>query len=214
MNNVFKSQSNYWPVWVENRIKFMHKLYPAEFFSGKTILELGAHHGDIGAYFMSLGAKVTGIEGREENVEKLRKFYPEYGEHVSAANLDSPDWTYGEYDIIINYGVLYHLEKHHKEYLINSSKHCKLMFLESVVIDSEEDTVFRRREVGNDQSLSDVGGTPSTPFIENILKEAEVNFTKYTDSDLNADPHSYDWVDKNTGSWDAYRRRMWVVKND
>ena len=35
-----------------------------DFFKGKKILELGAGHGDIGAFFAELGADVLCLDGR------------------------------------------------------------------------------------------------------------------------------------------------------
>ena len=185
--------TNYHPDWQVNRIKFILSKYPIEFFKGKRILELGAYNGFIGAYFSALGAEVHCVEGRQENVDKIKIDYPEVT--AECADLDSPNWNWGHYDIIINFGLYYHLQKFHKEHLVNCINNCDLMFFESVIYDSFKSDIYFRQESGDDQSLTDIGGTPSTLFVEDILKENNVNYEKFKDSSLNNYEHKYDWPD-------------------
>jgi hypothetical protein len=201
--------TNYHPEWQKNRIKFILKMYDENFFANKKILELGSHNGYIGEQFRLLGADVLSLEGRQSNVDSIKQNYPNL--KVLCVDLDVPDWTFGEYDIIINFGLFYHLEKHHTQHLTNCIKNCKLMFFESVIYDSNEPELFVRGEFGNDQSLSDVGGTPSTSFVENIFKTNNCNFEKFCSGELNGGCHHYDWIDKNTKQHDAFSRRFWVV---
>ena len=203
--------STYNPEWQQKRIDFMLSKYPKEFFQGKRILELGAFNGYIGAYFKELGAeKVCSIEGRLENYLNMVSMYPMI--ECVHANLDIPTWEWGNWDIIINFGLYYHLEKYHKEHLENCVKHCNTMFFESVIFDSFDAEIYFRNEVGQDQSLSNVGGYPSTSYVENIFKQFPVTYEKFTDGVLNKYVHHYDWVDRNTKvlSSDAMRR-FWIV---
>ena len=204
-------QTNYHPDWQNNRIDFILSKYPKDFFKGKRILELGAFNGYIGATFQSFGASVLCLEGRVENVANIKENYPELS--VEEANLDTPDWMWGKWDIIINFGLYYHLEKHHKEHLENCTDNCDLMFFETVVYDSHEPEIFFREEIGMDQSLSVVGGTPSTSYVENILKNKNVSFTKYSDKSLNGNGHHYDWPDSGDKKFDHCARRFWIVCN-
>ena len=203
-------QTTYHPAWQENRIKFILSKYPKEFFKGKRILELGAYNGYIGAYFNALGAEVHCVEGRQENVDKIKLDYPSIT--VECANLDSPDWNWGHYDIIINFGLYYHLQKFHKEHLENCINNCDLMFFETVVYDSFKSEIYFRNESGDDQSLTDVGGTPSTSYVEGILRDIDCVFTKYSDSSLNNHEHKYDWPDTGFKLFNQFHRRFWIVK--
>ena len=200
---------NYCKEWQSARVNFILSKYPKEFFQGKTVLELAPFNGHIGAEFDKLGASVTYIEGRIENVEYIQKTFPHIP--VIHADLDTPTWEWGDFDIILNFGVLYHLEHYHKEFLTNSILHSKLLFLESVIYDSSENELFFRNEQGLDQSLTNRAGNPSTSYVESILDSYEVRYTKYTSSELNGGGHTYDWVDSNSKTLHPFHRRFWIV---
>jgi hypothetical protein len=203
-------QTNYHSDWQQNRINFILSKYPKEFFKGKRILEVGAYNGYIGAYFSTLGAEVHCLEGRVENVTNIKNDYPMVRAEV--ADLDSPEWEWGHYDIIINFGLYYHLEKFHKEHLENCINNCDLMFFESVIYDSHSAEIYFRNEIGDDQSLSELGGTPSTSYVENIFKEHNVNYVKFKDSSLNNYQHKYDWPDTGFKVFNQFDRRFWIVQ--
>lgn len=202
-------QPTYMADWQNNRINFILSKYPKDFFNNKTILELGAHNGYIGAYFSTLGSQVHCVEGRQENVDMIKHNYPMVD--VTCSNLDSPDWAFGKYDIIINFGLYYHLQYHHKKHLENCIDNCDLMFFESIIFDSNESEIFFRYEAGNDQSLSSEGGSPSTSYVENIFIEKGVKFTKFTDSALNGNGRHYDWIDSNSRHLDTWASRFWII---
>ena len=202
-------ETKYFPKWQQNRIKFILSKYSENFFRGKRILELGSHNGYIGAYFQSLGAIVHSIEGRVENVNDIKINYPNL--NIEVYDLDTTDWKWGHFDIIINFGLFYHLEKFHKEHLNNCIDNCDLMFFETVIFDSFDSEVYFRKEYGRGQSLSEIGGTPSTKYVEDIFLNKFVEYTKYTNKELNGHEHHYDWVDKNTKKLDQFARRFWIV---
>lgn len=199
----------YHPEWQTNRIKFILSKYSEDFFKGKRILELGSCSGYIGAYFKSIGADVLSVEGRAENVEKIKEYYPEL--NVQQYNLDTNIWEFGKWDIIINFGLYYHLENFHKEHLENCINNCDLMFFETVIYDSLEETLYVRDESGYDQSLSKSAGTPTTLYVENIFKRNNKNYEKFKDSSLNAYHHFYDWEDTNNNVFHQNQRRFWIV---
>lgn len=202
-------QTTYHADWQQNRINFILSKYPKEFFKGKRILEVGAYNGYIGAYFNTLGAEVHCLEGRTENVVNIMNDYPNITAEV--ANLDTDEWVWDKWDIIINFGLYYHLEKFHKEHLQNCISNCNLMFFETVVYDSKEPEIYFRTEQGDDQSLTTIGGTPSTSYVENILKENVVTYKKYTDPFLNNYQHKYDWPDTGFKVFNQFHRRFWIT---
>jgi len=205
-------ETTYHPQWQINRINFILSKYPKEFFIGKRILELGAFNGYIGAYFKSIGAsEVHCVEGREENLNNITKNYPDVTAELY--DLDTPNWNWGKWDIIINFGLYYHLEKFHKEHLKNCLDNCDMMFFESVIYDSNESEIYFKNERGADQSLSDVGGSPSTSYVEDIFKENLVTYQKYSESSLNAYKHNYDWPDTGNKVFHGWRRRFWIVNH-
>lgn len=206
-----KSKTNYFAYWQYSRFNFILNKYPKNYFKGKTILELGAFNGFIGSKFGELGAHVTAVEGREDNCALIKK-QPSI-KKVICADLDTPDWNFGQFDIIINFGLLYHLKSHHEKLINNCIDNCSLMFLESVICDSNEDKLYCVDEKGQDQSLSDMGCTPTTLWIENRLKLKGTEFVKYTNRSLNGCGHHYDWEDKNDKKLDRFARRFWIIKN-
>lgn len=204
-------QSNYYSNWQNNRVKFILDLYPFDFFKDKKVLELGSHNGYIGNYFLEkLKSKVTSVEGRFENFCKIKENYPLL--NVQCCDLDTDKWDFGKYDVIINFGLYYHLEKHHEKHLVNCINNCDLMFFETVIYDSFDSEIFFRNESGNDQSLTDRGGTPSTSYVEDIFEKTNCKFKKYCDFELNGEGHHYDWKDANTKTFDDRSRRFWVIK--
>ena len=202
--------TNYHPDWQKNRINFILSKYGKDFFKGKRVLELGAYNGYIGSVLADLGADVLCLEGRFQNVLNIQNNYKNV--KVELANLDTDVWRWGNWDIIINFGLYYHLEKYHTEHLENCLNNCDLMFFESVIYDSSDAELRYGYEIGDDQSLTDNAGTPSTSFVENIFKKAGVNYEKFCDSSLNGNGHHYDWIDRNSKQYDAWSRRMWIVK--
>jgi hypothetical protein len=203
-------QTTYHPDWQINRINFILSKYPKEFFKGKRILEVGAYNGYIGAYFNALGAEVHCLEGRLENVVKIKNDYPQITSEV--ANLDTDEWTWGKWDIIINFGLYYHLERFHKEHLNNCIQNCDVLFFETVVYDSSEPEIYFRQEDGDDQSLTLIGGTPSTSYVENIFTESNITYKKYTDPFLNNYQHKYDWPDTGFKIFNQFHRRLWIAQ--
>ena len=203
--------TDYHPRWQESRVRWMLGLYPEEFWNGKNVLELAPFNGVIGDFFRSIGANVLSVEGRPENIKRINEGFPLL--NVIEGNLDCAEWPYGNFDIIINFGLFYHLENYHVEHLNNCINHCSTMFFESVVFDSNRPELYRTDEkVGDDQSLSKVGNTPSTSFVEWILDKNCCRYVRYSDKELNGDGHTYDWADENKRNYKNQNRRMWVVK--
>lgn len=91
-------------------------------FQSKTLLELGAGHGQIGNAFHTLGAMVTSSDARKEYVENIKQAYP----HLETVALDADkDTIPKKYDIIVHWGLLYHLAEI-EEHLEDVSKKCDI----------------------------------------------------------------------------------------
>jgi hypothetical protein len=196
--------------WQNARLNFILSKYPKDFFRGKRILELGACNAYFSAIFKSLGAEVLAVEGRPDNIQKIKEYYPDVD--VVLSDLDTDAWQWGKWDIIINFGLYYHLEKHHKIHLENCLDNCELMFFESVIYDSNKSEIYFRDEVGYDQSLSDCGGSPTTSYVENIFKNKNRNYEIFKTEELNGDGHFYNWVDTGNNIFHQNQRRFWIVK--
>ena len=205
-----KVETNYHREWQNNRMDFILSKYPEDFFKGKKILELGSHNGFFGESFRKLGADVLSVEGRAENVTNISLIFPDL--KIQCSDLDTDVWEFGYWDIIINFGLFYHLENHHEKHLENCLNNCDLLFFESVIYDSYEDEIYFKHEGGGDQSLSTMGGTPSTSYVENIFKKLNLSYEKYSLASLNGNSHHYDWEDTGLKKFDLWSRRFWIVK--
>lgn len=199
--------------WQKNRVDFMLSLYGPSFFKNKSVLELGPYNGYIGNRFNELGSRVLCLEGRQENVDKIRKDYPNL--EVATVDLDTDLWWFGKFDIIINFGLFYHLNKFHEKHLVNCVANCSLMFFESLIVDKEEPILMhvnQKNDSYKDQALLGNAGVPSTSYVENIFKKCNCKYTKYCDGRLNGNSHCYDWVDRNDGACYLPTRRFWIVE--
>jgi cyclopropane fatty-acyl-phospholipid synthase-like methyltransferase len=203
--------STYHPEWQKNRVEMIIELMGESAIRGKRILELGAFNGWIGNYFAEeYGCRVTSVDGRQSNADVISQNCPLI-DSVICADLDTPDWNFGKYDIIINFGLFYHLERHHREHLENCIDNCETMFFESVIYDCSDPIIHYISEHGIDQSLSDRGGNPTTSYVESIFADKKCKFVKYSSSRLNGGPHRYDWIDRNSKVHDIWARRFWMV---
>jgi len=200
--------------WRSKRIAAIEKYFTKEFFQGKTLVELGAGFGDIGYHFSTLGSAVTCIEGRKDNLEYIQSTY----QNITALqkDLDIEKFEIEPVDIIINMGLLYHLKD--PIYLLHTScKFCKYMILETEVVDSYDPSkIIYWKDVKEDydQSLHDVGCRISVGMIEHILKEYKFKFERLEDSSCNSGPHKYDWIIRNTGTWESGQRKLWFCTKE
>jgi SAM-dependent methyltransferase len=82
---------------------------------GLSVLDLGAGTGAIAVELALRGARVTAIEGRRENVERIGALAAEHpaagGVEVVEADVRELEWErLGAFDVVICSGLLYHLE--------------------------------------------------------------------------------------------------------
>ena len=211
--------------WRVRRCNKLLEIYGVDYFKRKKILELGAGHGDIGAFFAELGAQVLCLDGRIQNVNfATLKHRNVPNIKFEQFNLENDFSSFGKFDLIINFGLIYHLR--------NVETHLKCCFLatdevmvETVVCDSTDPhkIVFcnERPEV-DEEALEGTGSRPSPFYIERIAKENNFEVIRYFTADLNSGQENatgyqfrYDWTHKNDGSFDTnFRgagdlRRFW-----
>jgi len=203
--------------WRINRIAKIESIFGKEFFKDKTLLELGAGHGHIGNYFKTLGAKVVFAEGREEHVKTIQSKNP--NDQVIHLNQEFAWDLKRRFDIIIHWGVLYHLNNWQQD-LQCTLKHSNLVFLESEVCDSDDKNAEIKLPSSNryDQELGEFATRPSAANVEENITKNGFSFIRYDDNDLNSyseyDKHLYDWKVENSLKWEHGLRRFWVVNKN
>lgn len=187
------------------------KYIPHEYFISKTLLEVGCGHGHVGNEFSKLGAVVTSSDVRKEHIDVVRKTYP----YLKTLLLDGDKDTIDQkYDIILHWGVLYHLGEI-ETHLEKISKKCNVLLLETEVSDSSDNTFcIKTNEVGYDQAFNSVGIRPSPSYIEKVLAKNGFQYKLITDPIINSSFHQYDWEIKNTKTWKHGLRRFWICWKD
>ncbi len=201
--------------WRVKRIDKILEIYGVDFFKSSKILEVGAGHGDIGAFLADLGSEVVCLDGRIQNVNFAKLKHRNVGNITfEQFNLERDFSSFGKFDLLINFGVLYHIR--------NVDVHLKACFataddivIETVVCDSTDPykLILRdeRPEV-DEEALEGIGSRPSPFYIERIANENNFRFDRHFTADLNfGDQFSYDWEHKNNDepNDDFRRRRMW-----
>jgi hypothetical protein len=196
--------------WRDSRINCIDKYIAGRgnsFFKNKTLLEVGCGYADIGNIFnKKYNCIVTSVDARKEHIDVVLNKYPNLSTYVFDADNEE---LQGNYNIILHWGLLYHLydiEKHLK----NICSRCDFLFLETEVCDSLDDN-FRIyiREEGYDQAFNNIGIKPSEKYVEKILKNNNFNFRIILDPILNTPNHCYSWVNSNNNSFNFGQRRFW-----
>jgi len=204
--------------WRQTRYDKIISLFGADYFSGKTMLELGCGLGKLGMMFDKLGTKVTFTDGRPEHLDNFSKLYGKHHKYETIVMDQDGKWDLErKFDIVLHTGVLYHL-KNWQQDLAQAVKHTKsVMILETEVANSSDDSYeFKQEEMPYyDQALNGIGIRPSAAFIEKYLTSLGVAFTRYDDSDLNTTYHKYDWpvFSGHVGEFAGGKnRRFWIVR--
>jgi hypothetical protein len=177
------------------------------FFKSKTLLELGCGHAHIGNKFHELGAIVTSTDVRDEHLKNVNQMYPHIKTYVLDADKDDiPDG----YNVILHWGVLYHLEEI-ETHLEKIAQKCDVLLLETEVSDSDDSTFYiSTNEDGYDQAFNGIGIRPSPSYVEKVLEKNGFKFKLIEDPILNTGYHMYDLEIKNTKTWASGWRKFWI----
>ena len=198
---------NHYINWRASRMNGIKKFISPEYFKSKKLLELGCGYADIGNMFYELGANVTSSDGRKEHLDVVKNRYP----YINTLLIDCDNFSIEDkYDIILHWGLLYHL-KEIEIHLEKVSQKCDILLLETEVSDSDDKNFYiSTNEEGHDQALNNMGIRPSQYYIEKILEKNGFQFKLINDSILNSDFHCYDWEISNSNTWRHGLRRFWI----
>lgn len=194
----------------ESKIKFIRSIFNDKFFIKKSILDAGAGTGDIGASFEKLGASVTAADVRQENLQLIKKKYPNI--KTIRLNFEAPLNISGKFDIAISIDTICHISNYEKHLRDLCNKSFELI-LETAVCDSSDPNIcFKLSENSHDKMLSASGlaNRPSAANIEKILSQSGMYFARIDASELNDKSHKYDWIVTNSNNQDSSLRRFWI----
>ena len=193
--------------WRISRMNGIKKYISPSFFQSKKLLELGCGYADVGNMFHELGAIVTSSDVRTEHLEIANKKYP----HIKTLHIDCDCPRIEEkYDIILHWGLLYHLSEI-ELHLEKVAQKCDVLLLETEVSDSDDNTYFISiDEDGPDQAYNKKGIRPSPSYVEKILEKNGFEYKMIKDPVLNSEFHIYDWDITNSNKWKSGLRRFWI----
>ena len=194
--------------WRISRMNGIKKYISPDYFKSKTLLELGCGHADVGNMFHDLGAIVSSSDARKEHIEYAKHKYP----HINTLLIDCDNDSINEkYDIIVHWGLLYHLAEI-EVHLEKVAQKCDILFLETEVADSDDkDFYLSNTEYPYyDHAFNNKGIYPSPYYVEKILQKNGFNFKLIKDPILNTDSHYYDWDITNTKTRRCGFRRFWI----
>jgi hypothetical protein len=202
-----KNNYNNYDAWRNSRINGIKKYVGPEYFKSKSLLEVGCGYGDIGNIFHEWGAIVTCSDARKEHLEVVNKNFP----HIKTLlNDGDKDNILEKYDIILHWGLLYHLNEI-EIHLEKVSQKCDILLLETEVSDSDDNQFYiTTTENGYDQAFNLKGIRPSPSYVEKVLEKNGFHFKLIKDSILISGFHDYDWDIQNTKKWKAGLRRFWI----
>jgi hypothetical protein len=193
--------------WIISRMNGIKKYIPENWFNSKTLLELGCGYAHIGNKFYELGAKVSSSDARKEHLDVVNTKYP----HIKTLLIDGDnDNITCKYDIILHWGLLYHLSEI-ESHLEKISQKCDILLLETEVSDSNDNQFYiSTNESGYDQAFNNKGIRPSPSYVEKVLEKNGFQFKLIKDPILNTGFHKYDWDIQNTNAWRPGLRRFWI----
>ncbi len=210
--------------WRKNRIKKLIQIMGRDWFIGKFILELGCGLGYVGIELKSLGAKVSFAEGQEAYIPQLVKNIRDSDVYL----LDQDkEWNLNKrFDLIIHWGVSYHLDNW-KQDLKSTMNHTNILSFETEVLDSDDITKeIKIKEDGwPEGAVNRVGTRVSVASIENFFDELGLEYVRYDDWSLNSKSdygwsYVYDWKKGACESefedqfYDGLRRFWMVYRNE
>jgi len=186
-----------------------------EKWRGMRVLEVGAGLGHLGDAFVHLGFDVTSTDGRQENVDAMRN----RGRRSFLLDLDKTGIDEaGAFDLVLAFGVLYHLAEPEKFLL--SCENTQVLLLDTVVCDSRGCEIKWANEsggwIGKDQAVGQRGCRPSPVWVEETCRKAGFDITHDISSPLaNWTIGIFDWESRDDGRWtrgSQNLRKMWVCE--
>jgi len=142
----------------------------------RTAIDVGCGLGYFSSLLKSLGFEVTGVDGRQENVEEARRRNP--GMRFERYDAEDPAFReLGRFDVVFCFGLLYHLENpllviRHLNAMTNV-----LLLVESVIFPGEEPVMGLVDESPfEDQGLSHLAFYPTEACLEKMMFRSGFSF--------------------------------------
>lgn len=151
--------------------------------SGKSVIDIGSGVGHLSEVLEGLGANVTCVDGRAENIARIHELYPHRKAFVADVETDNL-LELGKFDVVFCYGLLYHLADP-LGFIRRAAAMCRdWLILETCIMDSESAIVQLVPEdhANNSQALHAMGCRPSSAYVIFGLKTAGMEHVYVTKS--------------------------------
>lgn len=208
----------HYPWYKDHKIKRVKKIidiFGIDWFKNKSILELGACHGELGLEFANLGADVLFTDARIENLTELLSIKPDA--KIQVLNQNSYYNLHRKFDLVLHLGTLWHVENWYND-LYCAIKHSDNIILETLVLPRSGNFSMPYNNVDSVySSINQKEQVFTEVAVESRLNELGCTFTRYDESELNTyyDDVSlvYDWsVDDAILDSKVHCRRFWYIQ--
>jgi SAM-dependent methyltransferase len=139
---------------VEARQALLREILPASVQEHglRTALDPGCGVGYFSALLRDMGFDVSAFDARLQNVEEARRRHP--GITFSIANIEDPaPQKLGQFDLVLCFGLLYHLENPMRAFRNLRALTGKLLLVESAAIPEQKPALYLR----DDPEIEDQG---------------------------------------------------------
>jgi tRNA (mo5U34)-methyltransferase len=155
----------------ERRMKMLDRLIPWLVREKRleSCLDAGCGIGFFSDYLSRSGLSTVAFDGREENIAEARRRFPGIEFHVNDVESDEVE-KLGKFDLVLCFGLLYHLENPLRAIRNLESMTQKVLILESMITPVSKPVATLVDEgIENDLSLRCVAFVPSESCIVKML---------------------------------------------
>ena len=160
-----------WPYYAEiTRARLEHLAELELPIEGRSVIDVGSGIGRLSEFFVQRGCDVLCVDGREKNIELLRREYPDRRAAVVDVETDEL-LAQGSFDVVFCYGLLYHLADP-LAFLQRAAAICReLLIVETCIADAEEPLLFLVRDPDDEtMALHSVASRPSPAYVATGLR--------------------------------------------
>ena len=139
----------------------------------ESVLDVGCGLGDFSGYLLEFGIpQVLGVDGREENIAEARQRHPSVRFQIA----DAEDLSVGTFDLVLCFGLLYHLKNPFRaiEKLATATR--KILLLEAICVHGTPKLELFDEYHAANQGLNYIAFYPSESALVKMLMHSGFPF--------------------------------------
>jgi SAM-dependent methyltransferase len=135
----------------------------------ETAIDVGCGFGFFSGCLEEQGLHVTAVDGRSENAKEAARRYPWVD--VKVYDVEDPSiTTLGRFDLVLSFGLLYHLENPLRALRNIAALTGRVLILETVIAPTTAPAaVLYEEDPGADQGMNYIALIPSEPWLVKCL---------------------------------------------